>query len=182
EPVIQTSIDFLLEDPSLTPEQRDAVRRLYHYPTVSLNIIQGGMKRNVVPDRAEATFDIRITPGCSIERVRDRMLELLQEAGVEGITADISTGRGGFYESPHHPAVIQFRQAVELALGNAPVMKISTGGTDGVSVHHIAKIPCVTYGPLVPGVAHTPNEFVTLHNLIMAAQVFAVFPLVYKKE
>ncbi|RMF85507.1 MAG: M20 family peptidase, partial [Nitrospinota bacterium] len=38
EPVIQTSIDFLLEDPSLTPEQRDAVRRLYHYPTVSLNI------------------------------------------------------------------------------------------------------------------------------------------------
>lgn len=182
EPVIQTSIDFLLEDPSLTPEQRDGTRRLYHYPTVSLNIIQGGVKRNVVPDKAEATFDIRITPGCSITRVRDRMLELLKESGVEGITADINTGRGGFYESPTHPAVVQFRKTIQLVLGKEPLMKLSTGGTDGISVHHIARIPCVTYGPIVPGVAHTPNEYVTVENLLNAAQVFAAFPLVYTKE
>jgi succinyl-diaminopimelate desuccinylase len=180
--VLQSSIDFLLAEPALTPEQREGAKRLYHYPTVSLNIIQGGVKRNVVPDSAEATFDIRITPGCSIPRVRDRMLELLKESGVEGITADINTERGGFYVSPQHPAVIQFRKTITMLMGKEPLMKISTGGTDGVSVHHIAHIPCVTYGPLVPGVAHTPNEYITMENLVMATEVFATFPLVYTQE
>ena len=40
----------------------------YTFP-LSAKILHSGMAANVVPDFAEATFDVRLTPGCNPLRV-----------------------------------------------------------------------------------------------------------------
>ncbi|RLI09485.1 hypothetical protein DRO42_04145, partial [Candidatus Bathyarchaeota archaeon] len=57
EEPIRSSIEFMEKTLTLTEEQRKALERVFHYPTVTCNIISGGVKRNMVPDYAEAEFD-----------------------------------------------------------------------------------------------------------------------------
>ncbi|MEM2905175.1 MAG: M20/M25/M40 family metallo-hydrolase, partial [Candidatus Bathyarchaeia archaeon] len=58
-PVLASSTSLLLQEPGLTEAQKASIRKLYWQPSVSLNILQGGVKNNVVPDSAEAVLDIQ---------------------------------------------------------------------------------------------------------------------------
>jgi acetylornithine deacetylase/succinyl-diaminopimelate desuccinylase-like protein len=57
------------------------LERAFHYPTASLNMITGGVKVNVVPDRAEAILDVRVTPGINLDVVKKSVLNLVEESG-----------------------------------------------------------------------------------------------------
>jgi acetylornithine deacetylase/succinyl-diaminopimelate desuccinylase-like protein len=66
------------------------------------------------------------------------------------------------------------RRAVETATGVAPQLRLLSGGTDGISTHHIAGIPTVGFGAgSAGGGAHGPNEFVKIADLVRAAKVYA---------
>ncbi|MBI4641391.1 MAG: ArgE/DapE family deacylase [Candidatus Tectomicrobia bacterium] len=181
EPAIQSSIDYMLKNLELTEKQAEGVRRIFYYPSVALTILHGGVKSNVIPDVAEATLDIRLTPGTKIEKVRDRMLQIIEESGVQGIVPNIRVGRGGYYESPNSLFYAQFSRTVEMMTGQRPYMRITTGGTDAVSVKHIAGIPCLGFGSGKPAQAHTPDEHVEISSLVRSAKVYAAFPLIYEK-
>ncbi len=59
-------------------------------------------------------------------------------------------------------------------------MKILTGGTDGISTSKIAGIPSLGYGTSISGVAHQPNEYITVENLVLGVKIYAAFPYFYK--
>jgi succinyl-diaminopimelate desuccinylase len=177
QPVLETSVDFLLGDAGLTAAQRDAVRRVYQYPTVSLNILRGGVKVNVVPDQAEARIDIRLTPGANVEDVKRRVQTLIDTEGVDGITVAYQTGVG-YYESPHLAFTQQLRDAVARASESRVALKVLTGGTDAINLKPQG-IPCLGFGAGLRGMAHTPNEHVSIANLVLAAKVYALFPTLY---
>ncbi|KYH38682.1 MAG: Peptidase M20 [Candidatus Bathyarchaeota archaeon B26-1] len=179
EPIAESSTEFLLRFPGLTEAQREAAKKVFWYPTVSLNIIRGGVKVNVVPDEAEAVFDIRITPGHPVWKVEQVIRGLVEGSGVE---VEVAGTREGFYERLDSRAVRSMMDAVEAALGAKPHPKILTGTTDGVHVERISKIPCVGFGAGVRGVAHAPDEYVTVENLVMAAKVYAVFPFIWARN
>ena len=179
---IASSIDFYMRTQKIeTQEQKEAVKRLFHYPTVACNIINGGVKTNVVPDYAEAQFDIRLTPGSKPLKVKERIEELVKEAGVPGVEAIVRAGEtAGYHESPDSPFANQLAETLEKATGKKPVFKILTGGTDAVSIKHFTSIPCLGYGTSLTGMAHQPDEHVTVENLVLGIKVYAGFPLVYK--
>jgi len=186
---IRDSIKFYNAD-APTPEIKKAVRRLFNYPTVTCNIIGGGVKINVVPDYAEAAFDIRLTPGASVSAVRKEIARIVKAAGVEGVEVAEGSEAGarprttddkaGFYESPDTPFAKQFSKVIRKACGKRPQFKILTGGTDGISTSKIAHIPSLGYGTSLSGVAHQPNEYVTIENLVLGVKVFASFPIIYR--
>ncbi len=179
-PVIASSVSLLLQEPGLTEAQKASVRRLYWQPTVSLNIIEGGVKNNVVPDSAEAVLDIRVTPGADLEAVKREVMRLLEESGVEGVTAEIEvTGGGGYYEPPASRPVLELARIVKTVLGVEPVLNILTGGTDGIWVNKLSGIPSVGFGPGLTGIAHRPDESVPIQHLVAAAQVYAALPFLY---
>ena len=62
---------------------------------------------------------------------------------------------------------------------NEPKFKILTGGTDAASLTKIG-IPCLGYGAGLEGQAHAPDEHVPIDDLVMAAKVYALFPLIYR--
>jgi acetylornithine deacetylase/succinyl-diaminopimelate desuccinylase-like protein len=146
-------------------------------------MINGGVKTNVIPDEATANFDIRLTPGCDREKVRERMLALIAEAGLPDVTAEIRpslAGSAGYYEPPGHPFVVHMRGAVQRATGIAPALRLLSGGTDGISTHHVSGIPSVGFGAgSAGGGAHGPNEFVQIADLVRAARVYATAAITF---
>ncbi len=90
EKPIRDSVKFYMAE-AKTPELQKAVKRLFNYPTVTCNIINGGVKINVVPDYAEAEFDIRLTPGASVSAVRKEIDRLVKAANVPGV--EVAAGR-----------------------------------------------------------------------------------------
>ncbi|HUS77684.1 MAG TPA: ArgE/DapE family deacylase [Patescibacteria group bacterium] len=181
ETPIESSLEFYRKTQNLdTPEKKAAVERLFHYPTVACNIISGGVKSNVVPDYAEARFDIRLTPGSKPLKVKKRIEELVAQAGVPGVEAQVRAGEtAGYYESPNSPFADQLAETIGKVTGKKPIFKILTGGTDAVSIKRFTGLPCLGYGTSLVGMAHQPNERVTIENLVLGVKVYAGFQLLY---
>ena len=178
---VESSIEYYLKTQDLkTKEQVEAVKRLFNYPSVACNIISGGVKSNVVPDYAEATFDIRLTPGSKPLKVKERIEALVAEAGEPGVEAVVRAREtAGYYEPSNSRFARQLAGVVGKATGKKPIFKILTGGTDAVSIKRFTGIPCLGYGTSLTGVAHQPNERVTIENLVLGVKVYSAFPLAY---
>jgi succinyl-diaminopimelate desuccinylase len=182
EEPIKSSLEFYMSSWDLkTDEQREAAKRAFHYPTATCNIINGGVKRNVVPDYAEATFDIRLTPGSNPMKVKKRIEELVEESGIHGVEAVVTAQEtAGYYESPDSAFAHQIADTVEKMTGKEPMFTILTGGTDAISVKRHTGIPCLGYGTSLSGVAHQPDEYITIDNLVLGIKIYSGFALLYK--
>lgn len=188
EGIVKSSVELLLKDPGLSESQRRIVRRLYDYPSgPSLNVLNGGEKSNVVPDYAEAVFDIRLTPGCDPLKVKGRIEELVAEAAVPGVSVEVrASPTAGYYERVDSPAVTQFAEAVRAVTGEEPSLTIAPWGTDAVSIKRFMRteeapdgIPTLIFGPMVESQLHQQDEYVPVENLVTAAKVYACFPFFY---
>jgi succinyl-diaminopimelate desuccinylase len=183
ESVIKSSIDFFGKAQNLTTEQKISMASDYYTPSVTCNMIKGGVKRNVIPDYAEAEFDIRLTPGSSVSRVRNRIRELITECGIEGLEVlprkEIENEKAGYFESPTSNFAKQFVDVVKQITSKDVNMKILRGGTDGISTSKIAGIPSLGYGTSLTGMAHEPDEYITIENLILGVKIYTYFPIFY---
>jgi succinyl-diaminopimelate desuccinylase len=176
--IIESSIEYLLSSGDLRNDQKDAIKRAYNYPTVSLTMIGGGVKVNVIPDYAEASFDIRVTPGASIEKLVDRIKMAVN--GIKGVEAEITSLEGGYYETWGSDFAASLRRAVKAVTGVQPKPKILLGATDAIPVKKVLKIPCLGFGAGIEELAHAPNEYVTFEGLMAAAKVYAILPLIFR--
>jgi succinyl-diaminopimelate desuccinylase len=181
EGLIPDTLDFHLKTQALTEDQESAARHSLRHPTVTCNIIKGGVKINVVPDYAEAEFDIRLTPGSNPIKVKERIQELIREAGVPGVEAQIPDRKvAGYYESPDLAFTQQLSETVQRITGKTPVLKFLMGGTDALSIKHYIGTPCLGYGASMTDQAHQPDERNTVENLVLATKVYAGFPIIYR--
>jgi succinyl-diaminopimelate desuccinylase len=177
--VIGDSIALFKASQALSPEQQAAADRLFDYPTVTCNVLHAGVASNVVPDAAEATFDVRLTPGSDPLRVKAQLERLVREANLPGVEIEVRAGpTAGYYVSPHSPAVGQLAETVERATGKRPAYKILTGGTDGIAVSRILGIPAIGYGTSLTGQAHQPDERISIENLVLGIKVYATYPTI----
>ena len=118
----------------------DAVLRSGISPT----LISGGIRSNVIPTEAEATLNIRLMPGGSLDGLLERLRALVDDPAVEfrlkssGLDAPASSP-----SAPEYQAIVDALQAVQPGLPVAPYL--STGATDSATLRH-AGIPC--YGLL----------------------------------
>ena len=188
-PIIKSSVELLLRDDELTENQRQTVKSIYDYPTgPSLNLLNSGVKSNVVPDYAEAVFDIRLTPGCNPINVKAQIEKLVEEAKVDGVSVDIRASESaGYYEKTDSDELIGLSKTVKKVTGEEPALTIAPWGTDAVSVKrniktktHPSGIPCLIYGPMIESQLHQTNEYVPISNLITAAKVYALYPFYFK--
>ena len=175
---LESSTRFLLEDPGLNEKQREEASKLFYHPSVSLTMIKGGVKVNVIPDLAEAMFDIRVTPGVDVEGVKEAIRVSLSKMDMAGLEMEVTEVGEGYYEPPTSRVVEGMVRAVELVTGRRPRLKIMAATTDGIHIKNILGIPCVGFGAGVRGKAHTPDEYVTIENLTLTAKVYAVYPLI----
>lgn len=182
-PVLNDTIRYLLKD-SKRPEDKIAIEELFQHPSVTLNLLSGGVKNNVVPDYAEAYFDIRLTPGCTPQLVRDRILSLVRESEIPDITIEFpqASDKAGYFESPDSLFAQTLSQVVYQVTGHTPIFKILTGGTDAVQIKRFIDIPCLGFGSCIEGQAHIPDEHNHITLLLLSSKVYAVFPVLYQSK
>lgn len=146
-------------------------------PTLSVNVIEGGNKTNVVPDVAEIAIDMRTVPGQDhghiVQQIRDMAESLARsfhpdlriDVEVVQDQAPLETDRGDRLVNAIVQSVTVVRGAPEV--GGVPY------GTDAAYLGPGFSIPMVICGPGAAGMAHQPNESVEVEQLVQATQIYA---------
>ena len=94
--------------------------------TISPDVIHGGVKTNIIPDRCEAQVDIRILPGQSWDYVVTELKEILGDVKVEPLQyhmPSFSNSANTYYRL--------VEETLKEYVGDTPILQtISTGATD----------------------------------------------------
>ncbi len=111
-----------------------AARRLHacSHTTMSCNVVHGGQKTNIVPDRVELEIDIRTMPGITADDV-DRMLtDILGELASSVTVSPLSNNFKSTASSRRTPLWDGLTRQVKAVYPEAELMPaLTVGGTDG---------------------------------------------------
>lgn len=147
-------------------------------PTLSVNVIEGGNKTNVVPDLCQLSVDLRTVPSqdhpeivagiqsLAEEVARELNPDIRVEIEIENDKASLETNRG-------EKLVEAMMQSVEAVRGAAPKIGGVTYGTDAASLGPGFDIPMVICGPGATDMLHQPDESVEVDQLVQAAEIYA---------
>jgi len=143
---------------------------------LNVGTIEGGTKRNVVPDHASAWIDLRYDEPGQGEEMRARLEQIARAEDVPGTSATLwgRLHRPPKPETPQVDALLWLQQKLARELGfPAPVALRSSSVTDG-SLSQAVGLPTVDALGVRGGEAHTEREFVVLPSLSERATIAAV--------
>lgn len=151
-------------------------------PTVSFEMIRGGLYLAAVPDRCAACVDTRLIPETPPEEVRkeirDLMTRMERDFGMR-ITETIPPedwspvfdDTPARFISPDHDLTRRLRRAVFAAAGCEAVISGCPGAT--IAGKMIARgVPAVICGPGSIAQAHTDDEYILVEELPKAARIY----------
>ena len=154
--------------------------------TINVNGIEGGQRVDgiqtpCVADRCRAVFDRRFLIEEGFESSRDEILALVER--VLGSTAVEYEIRDLMVVHPTRtpggsPLVTALESAIRRVLNKPPRLVASPGTYDQKHVARIAGVPdCVAYGPGELEIAHQPDEYCRVGDLVNATKVIALATL-----
>jgi acetylornithine deacetylase/succinyl-diaminopimelate desuccinylase-like protein len=151
------------------------------HTTFSPNVVRGGSKINVIPDRVEIDVDIRTPPGVETPEVDAMLAEALGDLADRVTIEPPSHRRRGGTVSPFDTPLMAAlaRAAGALMPGSRIMPNLSTGGTDAKFFRwrnipsygfglHSTRIPYTEY----PLMFHGNNERVDTESLRLSAQMW----------
>lgn len=148
-------------------------------PSLSIGTIRGGVATNVVPDWCEVTIDRRTLPNERIpEAVAEfeRVIEELRREDAE-LQADVEVLQAGPpIETQQDALLVRTAQAVARELDLSPELVGYHQASDGRFFAERGT-PTVLFGPGDPELAHTPNEFIDVNEVVTAAKFYALLGL-----
>ena len=144
--------------------------------TLNVGTVQGGSKRNIVPDLAEAAIDVRYREAASGEQVRAKLEEIARAEDLPGTRGELvgSLHRPPKPEDAEVDRLIGQYDAIARALALDPAEpRHSGGGTDGSLMGAVGLATLDSVGA-AGGRAHTEEEFVDLASLPARAACVAI--------
>jgi acetylornithine deacetylase/succinyl-diaminopimelate desuccinylase-like protein len=150
-------------------------------PVASVNVIQGGFKVNVVPDRCAITVDVRYPPGMTHETILGRLREIVAEARAQDPTVgevDVeltNLARPSFMQ-PDEPLVQYVSRAVTEVTGQEPLAQGMQATSDSRWILLDAGIPIVNFS-MGNDSGHRPNEWCGVEDLVDNVKIYALMCL-----
>jgi glutamate carboxypeptidase len=142
--------------------------------TVSVGVVRGGTRANVVPDAAEAEVDVRIAAAGDIPDVDAAIRAAAAATVVPGTSVEVRGGIG-MWPMERTPAVARL---VDLARGVArelgiDLRDVATGGLSDANRAARWGTPVLDgLGP-VGGLDHSPDEYVELDSIVPRTALLA---------
>ncbi len=159
------------------PEERArSLERVCETYTVNLGMIQGGFKRNVVPNRCRAELDIRVPIGVSVEEAFGEVRKLAES--VRGVSCRLLGRSEPNYTPPSEPICRAVSQAASTILGRFGGFLVYSGATDARFLRSRGT-PTVIYGPGDHLKAHVQDECVEVWRLTASVGVYVLSSLTY---
>jgi acetylornithine deacetylase/succinyl-diaminopimelate desuccinylase len=148
---------------------------LVGHASLSVTRIAGGIADNVVPDACELVLDRRLLPGETLDAALDELHALLtrakREYGMQAELAAVRTAAGATETALDDPLV---REAVAISRGHGVTFPQPGGLTGGCDLVHYREAGAVgiVLGPGSLDVAHQPDEYVPMDDLVRAALIY----------
>jgi len=135
-------------------------------PMLNVNIIQGGIKENIVPNECAIRGDRRVIPDESMEEAAAEMEQTLKDLDVD-LDWRVWMGYPPMKIDPHHPWVLRVEAALEKAIGKRPKLAGAQYSLDLSYVVETTGIPSCAYGVgrQTDCNPHGADENVTLEDL-----------------
>jgi len=179
---------LLREAPALERRLRRLSRRSPHLrpptvtPTMAQAPVQGVPQSNVIPSMAQATLDIRLTPGPDADAVAKEIDVACQRAmeACPGATVEwqpVNGYRMATRVERSEPLVRAMGRGVRQATGKPPRFGGVPGSTDGTILRMTLGIPIVTCGPGHRLIPHQVDEHVEVAELVDAARIYVASAL-----
>ncbi len=157
--------------------------------TLNINAIHGGapepppgysgLPAPCVPDRCRITIDRRFLIEEDIAEVKAEITALLER--VRAMRPSFRYEIRDLFEvlpsmtGRDAPVVTTTAQAITRVLGRAPNYVVSPGTYDQKHIDRIGKLKnCIAYGPGVLDLAHQPDEWISVTDMIDSARVMAL--------
>ena len=154
------------------------------YASININSVfggqpEGGTQTPCVVDRAGAIFDRRFLVEERLEDVRGEVRALLDELVAANPEARYSIEDLMIVHptqtDPASALVGAVASSIESVLGRKPPLMASPGTYDQKHVTRIGLVKdCIAYGPGILDLAHQPDEYVLIEDLINSAKVMAL--------
>lgn len=139
--------------------------------TLGVTQIEGGLARNIIPDRCSLYAGRRIVPGENPAEIFQELSGIVTDAAAP-LAVDVSTPYGdgfpAFYQDPDSPLIKTFE---ELG-GTTP--ETATYGSNALEYHDVAD-EVMVFGPGSIDQAHQAVEWVTVAELARAGDIYRAF-------
>jgi len=160
--------------------------------TKSLNMIKGGIKENVIPDRCEAITDFRLLPGQTPKTVIDALKKIITNLGYEVrdepsakpndvfVYLDIFNESEASYwkEWEDSSDLKSFCDIVEKVYKRKPFYFLFPACADAHFYRNNGFCPStILFGPGSATTAHATNEYIEIQDFINAIKVYTLFAL-----
>ncbi|WP_256757932.1 M20 family metallopeptidase [Cohnella sp. WQ 127256] len=146
------------------------------YPTVNVGKIQGGVGVTLVPDYCELEFDRQVLPSESMDEAEIEIRKLtasINESEQIGVELVVRQSFSTWTIPEEEEVVRRLSSSIQDATSQKPEL-MGFNGYAEVELLSAAGIPSVLYGPGSINVAHAPDEFVPMDEVIQAARVYAL--------
>jgi acetylornithine deacetylase/succinyl-diaminopimelate desuccinylase family protein len=158
----------------LTEKKHPLVRS----PTISVGVIRGGERINIVPSSCTILVDRRVIPGETIQEAMDELNQILDDLKTQNPNFKASirvVNRAEPFEiSPREPIVKALEKASTLVTRRHPELKGKDACTDAHVLATKAGIITAIFGPGTTETAHTNHEYVEISKVVNAAKVYAL--------
>ncbi len=154
--------------------------------TMNINSIHGGQRENdadfdglpahCVPDSCRIVIDRRFLVEEPLDQVRDEVTALLEglrtsRADFEYVLTELNSVLPSMTDRDA-PVVQTVARAIQDVMGKAPQYVASPGTYDQKHIDRIGKLKnCIAYGPGVLELAHKPDEWIGVEDMIDSAKV-----------
>lgn len=159
-------------------------------PTLNINSLHGGqpdvapgaaaaLPAPLVADACRLVFDRRLLIEEDLDEVKARMRALLDglvqsRPGFRYALRDLLEVRPSMTE-PERPVVRAASAAVKQVLGREAALICSPGTYDQKHIDRIGRLrDCIAYGPGILDLAHQPDEYVQISDMVASAKVMAL--------
>ena len=146
-------------------------------PTISVVMIKGGTKEDMIPDRCDLTVDRRMIPGETTETVVEELKKVIDPILEEekGLQIEVKVSPTNHFDpyliSEDEPVVQATIESFKQVTGRKPEVAGKAGCTDGSHLFHLRGIPAVLFGPGNPYFAHTADECVEIENIVLSTEI-----------
>jgi succinyl-diaminopimelate desuccinylase len=175
---IYKTMDIIEEIRRYADNLREGHRHpLLDYPTVSVDVIEGGTSPWVVPEACKIVVDRRTLPGENRESVLGELESLVERLKMKDPEL-IVTMKEMQFDTPaeisqDEPIVKIIAEEYKAVTGQPAQVGGLTGTTDARFLINDLHIPAVIFGPGDLALAHKPDEYVPLSEYYDAAQIYA---------
>jgi len=159
--------------------------------TKSMNIINGGIKDNIVPDRCEAIIDFRLLPNQDPNDIIKALRKLIVDdigyplkeslgKNMEDVYVDLEIlqqSEGSYWNTWEESSTLkQLQNTIDEVYGKKSFFVLMPQSADSNYLRNSGYCPqTVIFGPGKGSSVHAANEFIEIEDYLKAIKVFTLF-------